>query len=89
MKKLAEEAHFNFPYFFDDSQEVAHAYQAACTPDFYLFDADLKLFIEVVTITQDRVIRFAPLQEKIYMTPVDKMLQGKPQLKGTVSKYGM
>jgi len=32
-----------FPYLFDESQDVAKAYRAACTPDFYVFDKDLKL----------------------------------------------
>ncbi|MEO1653404.1 MAG: thioredoxin family protein [Bacteroidota bacterium] len=41
MKELATERGFNFPYLFDESQEVARAYQAACTPDFMVFDADL------------------------------------------------
>lgn len=44
MKKLAENKRFSFPYLYDKSQEIAHSYQAACTPDFYLFDASLKLF---------------------------------------------
>jgi peroxiredoxin len=39
---LAEELNFPFPYLFDESQEVAKAYDAACTPDFDLFDADGK-----------------------------------------------
>lgn len=43
MKKLALEKSFGFPYLYDETQEVAIAYQAACTPDFYLFDHDLKL----------------------------------------------
>ena len=43
MKKLALEKEFSFPYLFDDTQEVAHAYKAACTPDFYLFDSELSL----------------------------------------------
>lgn len=34
---------YTFPYLFDESQEVAKAYRAACTPDFFLFDADRKL----------------------------------------------
>ena len=41
MKKQAEENHYCFPYLFDDTQQVARAYQAACTPDFYIFDKDL------------------------------------------------
>ncbi len=42
MKELADEKAFNFPYLYDDTQEVAKAYQAECTPDFFVFDADLK-----------------------------------------------
>lgn len=38
----AEENDFDFPYLYDRTQEVAKSYDAACTPDFYLFDADLK-----------------------------------------------
>lgn len=44
MKNLALEKEFSFPYLFDDTQEVAHAYKAACTPDFYLFDSELSLY---------------------------------------------
>ncbi|MEO5787787.1 thioredoxin family protein [Gelidibacter sp.] len=43
MKKLAIDEGFIFPYLYDQTQSVAKAYDAACTPDFYLFDADLKL----------------------------------------------
>ena len=42
MKLLAEKLDFPFPYLFDESQEVAKAYDAACTPDFNLFDAESK-----------------------------------------------
>jgi len=38
-----ERAGYTFPYLFDESQDVAHAYRAACTPDLYLFDADRRL----------------------------------------------
>lgn len=43
MIETARQHHWTFPYLVDESQSVAHAYLAACTPDFYLFDADLKL----------------------------------------------
>jgi thiol-disulfide isomerase/thioredoxin len=43
MKRQAERLSLPFPYLYDETQEVARAYQAACTPDFFLFDADLKL----------------------------------------------
>ena len=38
-----EQRGYNFPYLFDANQSVAKAYTAACTPDFFLFDSDLKL----------------------------------------------
>lgn len=41
MKTHAEQNNYPFPYLYDDSQEVAKAYDAACTPDFYIFDANL------------------------------------------------
>ena len=39
----AEDRGYTFPYLFDESQEVAKAYRAACTPDFFLFDGEQKL----------------------------------------------
>ena len=44
--KMTEEAKnrgYTFPYLYDETQEVAKAYRAACTPDFFVFDADKKL----------------------------------------------
>ncbi|MDX1639787.1 MAG: thioredoxin family protein [Balneolaceae bacterium] len=45
-EKMAEDADrfgYPFPYLYDETQEVAHAYQAACTPDLFLFDSDREL----------------------------------------------
>ena len=42
MTDFAAHSGFTFPYLYDESQEVAKAYQAACTPDFYIFDKDMK-----------------------------------------------
>jgi peroxiredoxin len=42
MKQFARENDFTFPYLYDESQEVAKAYHAACTPDFSVFDSSLK-----------------------------------------------
>src|SRR5690606_37839833 len=39
----AEARGYTFPYLYDETQEVAKAYRAACTPDFFLFDADRRL----------------------------------------------
>tara|TARA_R110002050_G_scaffold74772_5_gene160191 strand:- start:7663 stop:8226 length:564 start_codon:yes stop_codon:yes gene_type:complete len=43
MKTLAENEGYPFPYLYDESQDVAKAYDAACTPDLYVFDKELKL----------------------------------------------
>lgn len=43
MKKFTDEKRFRFYYLFDETQEIAKAYGAVCTPDSYLFDKDLKL----------------------------------------------
>ena len=43
MAELASEKNYTFPYLFDATQNVAKDYDAACTPDFYLFDGDRKL----------------------------------------------
>lgn len=43
LKKMAIELGFNFPFCYDETQETAKAYTAACTPDFFIFDAQQKL----------------------------------------------
>ena len=43
MAEVAADQGYSFPYLYDRSQAVARAYQAACTPDFYLFDGALRL----------------------------------------------
>ena len=43
MKVVGEKLGYPFPYLFDETQEVARAYSAACTPDTYIFDGDMKL----------------------------------------------
>ena len=44
MKELALDSGFRFPYLYDETQSVAKAYKAACTPDFFLFDQGLSLY---------------------------------------------
>ena len=43
MVEMAKAKQFSFPYLFDESQQTAKAYRAACTPDFFLYDAQGKL----------------------------------------------
>lgn len=44
LKEMAEQLGFNFPLCYDQTQETAKAYTAACTPDFFVFDANQELF---------------------------------------------
>jgi len=44
MREVAIECGFGFPYLFDEQQHVARSYGAACTPDFFLYDAERRLF---------------------------------------------
>ena len=43
MKEVAKELNYPFPYLFDGTQEVARSYRASCTPDFFVYDKDLRL----------------------------------------------
>lgn len=43
MKKLAKDRNFNFPYLYDESQNIAKLFDASCTPDFFLYDQERKL----------------------------------------------
>jgi hypothetical protein len=43
MQRVAQQFDYPFPYLFDETQEVAKAYDAVCTPDFFGYNADLKL----------------------------------------------
>ena len=43
LKQQAETMGFRFPYLYDETQDVARAYHAACTPDLFLFDGEMKL----------------------------------------------
>jgi len=42
MKEVAKDLKYPFPYLYDETQDVARAYEAACTPDFFVFDKNLK-----------------------------------------------
>src|SRR5688572_2767013 len=43
MTQVAKQLEYPFPYLYDESQQVAKAYDAACTPDFFIYDKDLRL----------------------------------------------
>ena len=52
MQRLAREYDFSFPYLYDGTQGVAQAYGAVCTPDFFGYNADLKLQFRAVLMPQ-------------------------------------
>ncbi|MFC1628998.1 thioredoxin family protein, partial [Gemmatimonadota bacterium] len=76
MREAKERIGYSFPYLFDESQEVAKAYRAACTPDFYLFDSDLKLVYRG-QFDSTRPNSGTPTGENL-IAAMDAMLTGKP-----------
>lgn len=76
MKELATELQFPFPYCYDDDQSVAKAYEAACTPDFYLFNSDHELAYRG-RLDESRPNNGKPLNGKDLRNAMDLVLEGK------------
>ena len=72
----AEERGYQFPYLFDETQEVAKAYRAACTPDFFLFDKDRKLVYRG-QLDDSRPGSGVPVTGKDLRAALDAVLGGK------------
>jgi len=79
MKKQAETHSFPFPYLFDETQEVAHAYKAACTPDFFLFDGNFQLVYRG-QFDSSRPRTEVPVTGEDLRAAIDAVLAGKPQI---------
>lgn len=77
MKKTALAAHYPFPYLYDETQEVARAYQAACTPDFYLFDSTLTLVYRG-QLDNARPGNTIKVNGTYLRQAIDELLAGKP-----------
>lgn len=77
MEAFALNNYFTFPYLYDETQEVARAYDAACTPDLYLFDANRKLYyrgrLDESRPRSGKAVNGADLRSAI-----DDMIAGKP-----------
>lgn len=77
MKSEAETWDYTFPYLFDESQAVAKAYRAACTPDFYVFDGDRRLFYRG-QLDDSRPSNNAPVDGHDVREALDAVLDAKP-----------
>jgi len=77
LKKQAQDNGFVFPYLYDESQKTARAYKAACTPDIFLFDKDLKLVYRG-QYDSSRPKNNVPVTGMDLRAAIDLMLDGKP-----------
>lgn len=77
MAEEVKEGGYTFPYLFDETQEVAKAYRAACTPDFFLFDGDRKLVYRG-QFDDSRPGNEIPVTGKDLRGAVDAILSGTP-----------
>lgn len=77
MKQVAIEQKFPFPYLFDETQEVARAFQAACTPDFFVFNHDLALVYRG-QLDDSRPGNSLPLNGSSIRDALDSLITAKP-----------
>lgn len=77
LKKQAEAQGFLFPYLYDETQDVARAYKAACTPDFFLFDQQLRLVYRG-QFDRSRPGNGIPVTGEDLRAAIDAALAGKP-----------
>ncbi len=77
MKLTAEQTGYQFPYLYDETQEVARAYEAACTPDFYIFDEQLGCVYRG-QLDDSRPKNDKPVTGKDVRSALDQLLAGQP-----------
>ena len=77
LKQQAETYGFVFPYLYDETQAVAHAYKAACTPDIFLFDAEFRLVYRG-QFDASRPGSEIPVTGQDLRAAIDLVLAGKP-----------
>lgn len=77
MAETAKELGYPFPYLYDETQEVAKAYDAACTPDFYIFDKSLTCAYRG-QLDDSRPGNDKPVTGKDMRAALDAILAGKP-----------
>jgi len=77
LKAMAQQVGFTFPYCYDETQKVALAYTAACTPDFFLFDDKRKLVYRG-QLDDSRPDNGKPVTGRDLRNAIDAVLAGKP-----------
>lgn len=77
MIEAVKDNDYSFPYLFDESQQVARAYDAACTPDLYLFDAKHRLYYRG-QFDDSRPGNEIPVSGADLKNALDHLLAGKP-----------
>ena len=77
MLQEAKAAGYAFPYLFDESQEIAKAYGAACTPDFFLFDRERRLFYRG-QMDGSRPGNGVPVTGEDLRKALDAVVEGRP-----------
>jgi peroxiredoxin len=77
LKKMAKELSFTYPYLYDESQDVAKRYAAACTPDFFLFDAARSLVYRG-QLDDSRPGNGKPVTGQDLRRAMDAAIAGKP-----------
>jgi len=87
LKKQAETLRFLFPYLYDETQDVARAYKAACTPDIFLFDDNFKLVYRG-QFDRSRPSNGVPVTGEDLRAAIDEVLAGKPVTKDQTPSVG-
>jgi peroxiredoxin len=77
MREEKARAGYNFPYLYDESQDVAKAYRAACTPDFFLFDDKQRLAYRG-QLDDSRPKNTTPVTGRDLRTALEAVLAGRP-----------
>ena len=87
MKKVANDVNYPFPYLYDETQKVAKSYDAACTPDFYLFDDELQSVYHG-QLDDSRPENGKPVTGKDIRKAMDNLLENKPVLENQKPSIG-
>lgn len=87
MWQFARKYNFTFPYLYDETQDVAKSYKAACTPDFYLFDASQKLVYRG-QLDDSRPGNGIPQNGRHLREALDNLFNSRPQEKNQKPSIG-